>query len=114
MFFAVLPLCSFLVLLSAADALSQVEEKSVTVNKEFTIALDSNRTTGYSWEVSFDKAFLKLMADYYKPPTNQRPGAGGAQNFTFLRSNTVKRRSNLFTKDPGKKASLARKYLLYA
>jgi predicted secreted protein len=81
---AVLALCPLLVLLPATDCKSQDEERSVTTNKEFAISLDSNRTTGYKWEASFDKAFLKLKADRYKRPTNQRPGAGGTQIFVFL------------------------------
>lgn len=81
---AVLVLCPLLLLLPTTDCKSQVEEKSVQANKEFTISLDSNRTTGYKWDASFDKAFLKLMTHYYKRPTNQRVGAGGTQIFIFL------------------------------
>jgi inhibitor of cysteine peptidase len=34
--------------------------------KEFTITLDSNPTTGYSWVPIFDKSFLKLRDRSFK------------------------------------------------
>jgi predicted secreted protein len=81
---AMLALCSLLLLLQATDSYSQVDEKSVTANKEFAISLDSNRTTGYKWEASFDRAFLRLKADRYKRPAKPLMGAGGTQTFVFV------------------------------
>ena len=79
-----LMLCSFLILLPATNCRSQVDEKLVKVNKEFKIPLDSNPSTGYKWEASFDKAFLKLKADRFKGPEKALIGAGGTQIFVFL------------------------------
>ena len=81
---ALLMLCSFLILLPATNCRSQVDEKLVKVNKEFKIPLDSNPSTGYRWEASFDKAFLKLKADRFKRPEKALIGAGGTQIFVFL------------------------------
>jgi predicted secreted protein len=79
-----LMLCPFLILLPATNCRSQVDEKLVKVNKEFKIPLDSNPSTGYRWEASFDKAFLKLKADHFKRPEKALIGAGGTQVFVFL------------------------------
>ncbi len=81
---ALLLLCPLLILLPAANCRSQVDEKSVKVNKQFGISLDSNPTTGYKWETSYDKAFLKLKADRFKRPAKALIGAGGTQTFVFL------------------------------
>ena len=81
---ALLFLCPLLILLPAANCRSQVDEKSVKVDKEFGISLDSNPTTGYKWEASYDKAFLKRKADHFKRPAKALIGAGGRQTFVFL------------------------------
>ena len=58
---------------------------SVGVNQEFVIALDSNPTTGYDWEESYDESALKLVEDRYEPDEKAEGlvGAGGTQYFTF-------------------------------
>ena len=81
---ALLLLCPLLILLPATNCRSQADEKLVKVNKEFKIPLDSNPSTGYKWEASFDKAFLRLKADRFKRPDKAFPGAGGTQTFVFL------------------------------
>ena len=81
---ALLLLCPLLILLPATNCRSQADEKLVKVNKEFKIPLDSNPSTGYKWEASFDKAFLRLKADRFKRPAKAFPGAGGTQTFVFL------------------------------
>ena len=77
-------LCAFLILLSAADGQAQAGEKSVKVNKAFKISLQSNPSTGYRWEISFDKAFLKLRVDRFKRSPSALIGAGGTQSFVLL------------------------------
>jgi len=57
---------------------------STSVGKEFVIALDSNPTTGYDWEVSYDDSMLSLVEEEYSP--DKEPGlvgVGGTQYFTF-------------------------------
>jgi predicted secreted protein len=73
-----------LILLPATNCRCQDDEKLVKVSKEFKIALDSNPSTGYKWEASFDNTFLKLKADRFKRPAKAFPGAGGSQTFVFL------------------------------
>ena len=58
---------------------------SVSVNQEFVIALDSNPTTGYDWEESYDNNMLSLVEKEYSPD-EKAPGlvgAGGTQYFRF-------------------------------
>jgi inhibitor of cysteine peptidase len=58
---------------------------SVGINQEFVIALDSNPTTGYSWQESYDGSLLNLVKDEYKPDEKAAGlvGAGGTQYFRF-------------------------------
>jgi len=81
---ALLTLYPLLILLPATNCRAQVDEILVKVNEEFKIPLESNPSTGYKWEASFDKAFLNLKADDFKRPAKARIGAGGTQTFVFL------------------------------
>ena len=57
---------------------------NTSVDKEFLIALDSNPTTGYDWELSYDESMLSL--EYEEFSTEKCPGlvgAGGTQYFAF-------------------------------
>jgi len=59
---------------------------NANVNEEFVIALDSNPTTGYNWEESYDEAMLKLVESKYemgKQAEEGMVGAGGTQYFRF-------------------------------
>lgn len=58
---------------------------AVSVGGEFSLALDSNPTTGYSWQETHDAALLSLMEDRYQAD-QKAPGlvgAGGTQYFRF-------------------------------
>ena len=58
----------------------------IGVNQEFTIALNSNPTTGYSWQESYDESFLELVAKSYRLGAEAEPevvGAGGTEYFQF-------------------------------
>jgi len=53
-------------------------------DQEFVIAVDSNPTTGYMWEASYDHSILDLVEEGYD--ADQEPGlvgAGGTQYFRF-------------------------------
>ena len=55
-------------------------------NQEFIIALDSNPTTGYSWQVSFDTTALELIEQTYELGEYAKEGivgAGGTELFRF-------------------------------
>jgi inhibitor of cysteine peptidase len=56
------------------------------VNQQFTIALGSNISTGYSWEVAYDEKALTLVEKTYKEQDNtgnQIVGAAGTEYFKF-------------------------------
>lgn len=59
--------------------------KVVKVNKQFTIALASNPTTGYSWRAKFNPNYIQLVNSTYVPyPVKPGiVGSGGIQIFTF-------------------------------
>jgi len=52
---------------------------------EFTIALDSNPTTGYSWDFAeeYDGEVIELVDTRFQPPETRLKGAGGTQFWTF-------------------------------
>jgi inhibitor of cysteine peptidase len=55
------------------------------VGQEFTIALDSNPTTGYTWQETHDVVFLSLQEDRYEPDEKAEGlvGAGGTQYYRY-------------------------------
>jgi inhibitor of cysteine peptidase len=55
------------------------------VNQQFVIALGSNPTTGYSWQVSYDETMLELVGGQstYKETKSGLVGAGGVEYFRF-------------------------------
>jgi inhibitor of cysteine peptidase len=56
------------------------------VNKEFNIALGSNISTGYSWQVAYDEKALTLVEKTYKEQDNTGKhvvGAPGTEYFKF-------------------------------
>ncbi|MFN8532970.1 MAG: protease inhibitor I42 family protein [Dehalococcoidia bacterium] len=57
----------------------------VRSGQQFSIALDSNPTTGYSWQLSPtpDPSVVVLVTSRYQPPASSRPGAGGVELLTF-------------------------------
>ena len=68
----------------------------IKTNKEFVIliALESNPTTGYSWQASFDTTALELVEQTYELGDYAKEdvvGAGGTELFRFkaLKSGTV-------------------------
>jgi len=58
---------------------------TATIGQEFIIALDSNPTTGSSWEEAHDANLLSLVSSEYKPSPKTPPlvGAGGTHYFQF-------------------------------
>ena len=61
------------------------ETISTSVNGKFVIALDSNPTTGYTWNASYDESMLSLEKDEYNPDEKAEGlvGAGGTQYYQF-------------------------------
>jgi inhibitor of cysteine peptidase len=90
----VIPLFSLVILTALSVGCSKGEkiytessEAIITsVNAEFTITLESNPTTGYSWKFDYDKNMLNLGNEEYKTDSKadkQMVGAGGTQFTKF-------------------------------
>ena len=64
----------------------------VAVGMEFSIILESNPTTGYSWKFAadLDEKVIQLVGDEFIPPDKLRKGAPGKQLWTFRRVGAVK------------------------
>jgi len=58
---------------------------NVKVGGEFVIALDSNPTTGFTWQDDHDQGMLKLVEDRYVADEKAEGlvGAGGTQYYHF-------------------------------
>ena len=52
------------------------------VNETFEVSLDSNPTTGYSWQADFDEAYLELVDQTFEP-SSELLGAGGTETLVF-------------------------------
>lgn len=71
----------FALITNAADLMTLTVNKN---QKEFSLSLPSNPTTGYQWTVvNFDKSFLQLKASQYIAPKTKLIGAGGQMQFNF-------------------------------
>lgn len=57
-------------------------EHAVKMGEEFTIKLESNPTTGYTWRSVFDEALLELISHDFIPST-KHIGASGEDRFDF-------------------------------
>jgi len=57
----------------------------VTVGEQFEISLESNPTTGYTWEKNevYDKAMIELVKSEYRASRPQMAGSGGGQLYVF-------------------------------
>ena len=57
---------------------------NASLNVEFTLSLESNPTTGYVWEATFDRAFLELKKKEFKESDGESVGSGGIETLTFV------------------------------
>jgi len=55
----------------------------VAVGETYTIVLESNPTTGYSWHAVYDEAGLELVEQEYEPGESGLIGAGGTERLIF-------------------------------
>jgi inhibitor of cysteine peptidase len=68
----------------ASETETVTESLEKTVGDAFTITLDSNPSTGYSWAAEYDENYLSLTSSTYE--SNADPelvGAGGRERFEF-------------------------------
>jgi inhibitor of cysteine peptidase len=54
----------------------------VSTGERFAVVLESNPSTGYTWQVSTDEHYLELLAQDFEPH-GQGVGAGGREIFDF-------------------------------
>jgi len=66
--------------LDAADSLSDV---SLDVGDQLDVELESNPTTGYSWELGPLPDGLQLVSSDFEEPGGSLVGASGTQRFVF-------------------------------
>ena len=62
-----------------------VEQIRVLAGKQFSITLNANHTTGYSWRLAkpLDPATLRQISDDYHAATSDAVGAPGEEVWTF-------------------------------
>ena len=61
------------------EATNYIEKGSL-----FSVALESNPTTGYEWEVDFDSVYIQLVKEEYQPLDPELIGGRGTHAFIFL------------------------------
>ena len=84
----------------------------IGTNQEFVIALDSNPTTGYSWQASYDESILELVGKSYelgKEAKQGAVGAGGVEYFQFKALKAGKTEITLVYKRPWEEETLDQK-----
>jgi inhibitor of cysteine peptidase len=55
----------------------------VDLGCKFRIHLESNPSTGYSWDATYDKGYIELEDEDYQR-TSYAIGGGGVMEFTFI------------------------------
>ena len=85
---------------------------NISTNQTFIIALESNPTTGYSWQASYYESILELVGKSYE--TNEKAnqsvvGAGGVEYFQFKALKAGKTEITLVYKRPWEEESLYQK-----
>jgi inhibitor of cysteine peptidase len=65
-----------------APAGNEIQAKA---GQDFTITLESNRTTGYEWQLAQtpNASIVKFVKSDYIAPQGGRPGQGGEEVWTF-------------------------------
>ncbi|MEJ2717895.1 MAG: protease inhibitor I42 family protein [Deltaproteobacteria bacterium] len=61
--------------------------RTASVKKPFTISVTANPSTGYQWDVKFDKTFLALRAEKHRRDSSKPKnyvGVGGTTTFVFV------------------------------
>jgi inhibitor of cysteine peptidase len=77
-------IAALLICLSVASAFAQ-DHFEVKVGKMFTVTLESNASTGYSWEIAepLDETKVKLVESLYNAAKTDRVGAAGVELWVF-------------------------------
>ncbi|MFC1668204.1 protease inhibitor I42 family protein [Chlamydiota bacterium] len=75
----------FMFVLKGAYPLDDANAIKAHVNEPFDIILESNKTTGFSWELIIDRgeSFYEIVNTTYVLPTENRMGASGKELWTL-------------------------------
>jgi inhibitor of cysteine peptidase len=90
----VMALCAMVLIGCSSTAMAFNDTSQVIntkLNQEFTIALGSNITTGYSWQPEYDTNALTLVGKEYKADDTTGKyivGAGGTEYFHYKATKT--------------------------
>jgi len=80
----ILLLCNYTI---AQDNSVTTPDSTIIVNKgdSFSIVLESNKTTGYSWQLgsNSDSNIVHFINTNYNAPSTDMPGQGGKEVWTF-------------------------------
>jgi inhibitor of cysteine peptidase len=85
---------------------------SIGVNQQFVVALGSNPTTGYRWQVRHDETMLEMVSSEYEtgePAKQGVVGAGGVELFSFKALKTGETKITMTYKRPWEEQSIEHK-----
>lgn len=77
--------------------------------QKFTISLDSNPTTGYTWFPRFNRMIIKLLSHDFHPSSRTALGGPGNEVFTFQAVSQGTDEVKMFYKRNWEKRFLAKK-----
>lgn len=62
------------------------QQLKTAVGQKFTITLQSNATTGYSWQLAkpIESKMLKFLGSKYSPKVTGLVGSGGLEQWNFI------------------------------
>jgi inhibitor of cysteine peptidase len=94
--------CSTLPKQVSLDDSSSGTQTEIATGGLVTVTLDSNATTGYSWELTgiSDNNVLQKTDNTYEAPTSSLIGAGGKEVWTFTALNAGKATINMSYSQP--------------
>jgi inhibitor of cysteine peptidase len=87
----------------SVDISSSGKEVTLAAGGTLTVTLESNVTTGYSWNENAnigDKTVMQQTDHKYQPPATPIPGAGGKEVWTFKALKTGKSRVSMEYRRP--------------
>ena len=62
----------------------------IDLNQQFVIALGSNPTTGYGWQIDYNESMLELVESKYEGGEEAKQGMVGAGGVEFFRFKALK------------------------
>jgi inhibitor of cysteine peptidase len=90
------------------------KEKNLAIKRgeKFSIILESNPTSGYTWVPTFNRSIIDLISHDFIPSSGKRIGSSGNDIFTFLAIRAGSDKLKMFYKRSWEKHSLALKAFL--